>query len=114
VHVDSITTDHTQGVTDAGAWVAPTGPTPEAGSTAQKGWPPGSIVTDDPNLNWDKRIVAAGTTLPAGPSYYVFLRLEVDPTPGDSTVSGIVFRYHDDQGVHTDTWLTHVTFSMSC
>jgi hypothetical protein len=112
VHLDSITTDHTQGVADADAWVAPAGPTPETGTT--KGWPPGSIVTGDPNLQWSKRMTAAGTTLAAGPSYNVFLRLRVDPTPGDSTVSGIVFAYHDDSGSHTDTWVIHTTFSMSC
>lgn len=112
VHLDSITTVHTNGVVDAGAWVAQTGPTPETGTL--KGWPPGSIVTGDPNLHWTQRMPVAGTTLPAGPTYNVFLRVQVDPTVGDSAVSGIVFGYHDAQGQHTDTWVAHTTFSMSC
>lgn len=112
VHLDSITTAHTQGVVDAAAWVAPTGSTPETGTF--KGWPPPSIVTQDPNLQWGKRMVAGGTTLAAGPSYNVFLRVQVDPTPGDSTINGIQFGYHDDNGSHTDTWVIHTTFSMSC
>jgi hypothetical protein len=114
MHIDSITTEHTQGVVDAASWVAPTGPTPEGGSTAQKGWPPGPIVTHDSNLDWKARMVAAGSTLPAGPTYNVFLRLQVDPTPGDSKVTGIDFAYHDANGSHTVTWKATTTFSMSC
>jgi len=38
----------------------------------------------------------------------------VDPTPGDSSVKGLVFSYHDAGGSHTDTWKATTTFSMSC
>ncbi|MBO0844892.1 MAG: hypothetical protein J2P22_05695 [Nocardioides sp.] len=113
VNLHSVATDHTQGVVDAAAWVAPTGPTPETGTF--KGWPPASIVTHDSNLTWSKRVRAAGATLdPAAGWYNVFLRLQVDPTPGDSAVNGIVFTYDDADGRHTETWVPHTTFSMAC
>jgi hypothetical protein len=113
VDLDSITTDHTQGVVDAGTWVAPAASTPETGTV--KGWPPAPIVTHDSNLRWSKRVPVAGATLDAASgSYNVFLRVQVDPTPGDSEVKGIVFSYHDASGAHTDTWVARTTFSMSC
>jgi len=112
VTLDSVTTDHTEGVVDAGAWVAPTGPTPETGTF--KGWPPPKIVTGDSNLEWSKRVSANGASLAPGTTYNAFLRLQVDPTPGDSAVKGIVFAYHDGSGSHTDTWRATTTFSMSC
>jgi hypothetical protein len=112
VTLDSVATDHTQGVVDSSAWVAPTGPTPETGTF--KGWPPPKIVTGDSNLQWSKRVSASGAALEAGTSYNVFLHLQVDPTPGDSKVNGIAFSYHDASGTHTDTWVAHTTFSMSC
>jgi hypothetical protein len=115
VTLNTVATAHTQGVVDAGAWVAPTGPTPETGTF--KGWPPPSIVTGDPNLQWKKRVRAVGATLDAGVSYNVFLRLQVDPTPGDSVVKGIQFSYTDDDPSsdgHSSLWLARTTFSMSC
>jgi hypothetical protein len=111
VTLDSVGTDHTQGVVDAAAWVAPAGPTPETGTF--KGWPP-RYVARDPNLQWSKRVPAAGASLAAGTTYNVFLRLQVDPTPGDSSVTGVVFAYHDTGGAHSDTWRATTTFSMSC
>ncbi len=57
---------------------------------------------------------ANGATLAAGVSYNVFLRLQVDPTPGDSAVKGLQIAYHDAGGAHTDTWVATMTFSMSC
>lgn len=108
----TVATRHTQGVVDAGAWVAPTGPTPETGTF--KGWPPPKIVTADSNLQWSKRVPAAGATLTPGTSYNVFLRLQVDPTPGDSEVTGLRFTFRDADGDHTATWVAHTTFSMSC
>ena len=115
VTLDSIGDLHTtQGVVLAGSWVAPSAPTGETGTV--KGWPPGKIVTGDPNLQWSKRVIAAGTTLDPGVGWYnVFLRLQVDPTPGDSATKGLVFRYHDADGAaHTDTWVATTKFSMSC
>jgi hypothetical protein len=115
VTLNTVATAHTQGVVDAGAWVAPTGPTPETGTF--KGWPPPSIVTSDPNLQWKKRVRAVGATLEAGVSYNVFLRLQVDPTPGDSQVKGIQFSYVDEDPSsdgHSSLWLARTTFSMSC
>jgi hypothetical protein len=113
VTVDSLATDHTQGVVDAGAWVAPTGPTAETGTF--KGWPPPKIVTGDRNLQWSKRVPAAGATLEPGTSYNVFLRLHVDPTPGDSQVKGIAFTVHDASGDQVvPVWRATTTFSMSC
>jgi hypothetical protein len=111
--LDDVTTDHTQGVTEAGVWVAPAGATPETGTF--KGWPPASIVTQDSNLNWKQRVQAAGAVLEPSTGWYnVFLRLEVDPTPGDSTVTGIELRYHDADGSYTAGWKATTTFSMSC
>jgi hypothetical protein len=110
--LDSLTTDHTQGVVDAGSWVAPAAATPETGTF--KGWPPPKIVTGDSNLQWSKRVPAAGATLEPGVFYNVFLRLQVDPTPGDSEVKGTRFAYHDANGTHTVTWVAHTKFSMSC
>jgi hypothetical protein len=111
VDLDSVVTDHTQGVVDAGSWVAPTGPTPETGTF--KGWPP-KYVAQDANLQWSKRVPAQGATLDPGTTYNVFLRLQVDPTPGDSTVSGLEFTYHEANGSHTQPWKATTTFSMSC
>jgi hypothetical protein len=112
VTLDGLTTEHSQGVVDAAAWVAPAGPTPETGTF--KGWPPPKIVTGDSNLQWSRRVPAAGATLAPGTTYNVFLRLQVDPTPGDSEVKGIRFTFHDTGGDHTITWVAHTTFSMSC
>jgi hypothetical protein len=115
VKLQRVTTDHTQGVVDAAAWVAPTGPTPETGTF--KGWPPPAIVTSDPNLQWSKRVPVKGAQLDAGVSYNVFLRLQVDPTPGDSNVDGIQFVYQDQDPSSVGTsliWGARTTFSMSC
>jgi len=114
VTLDTIGDLHTtQGVVLAGSWVAPSAPTGETGTV--KGWPPGKIVTGDPNLQWGKRVAASGATLdPSAGWYNVFLRLQVDPTPGDSATTGLVFSYHDAAGSHTDTWVARTTFSMSC
>jgi hypothetical protein len=109
--LDSLTTAHTDGVTEAGSWVAPASATPETGTF--KGWPP-KFVAQDPNLQWSKRVPAAGATLTGGTTYNVFLRLQVDPTPGDSTVDGVVVGYHDASGSHTATWKATTTFSMDC
>ena len=111
VTLDSLATDHTQGVVDAGSWVAPAAATPETGTF--KGWPP-TFVAQDSNLQWSKKVPAKGASLDPGVSYNVFLRLQVDPTPGDSAVKGLQFAYHDANGAHTDTWLATTTFSMSC
>jgi|tagenome__1003787_1003787.scaffolds.fasta_scaffold20501935_2 hypothetical protein len=113
VEIDSISTDHTQGVVDAASWVAPSVSTTGTGTV--KGWPPGRIVTGDKNLRWSQRVPARGAELdPMAGWYNVFLHLQVDPTPGDSAVNGIVFSYHDAAGSHTDTWIAHTTFSMDC
>lgn len=115
VTLDAIGDLHTtQGVVLAGSWIAPSAPTGETGTV--KGWPPGKIVTGDPNLQWSKRVTASGATLdPSSGWYNVFLRLQVDPTPGDSETTGLVFSYHDADGAtHTDTWRATTTFSMSC
>lgn len=115
VALDSVATDHTQGVVDAGSWVAPVAATPETGTF--KGWPP-KYVAHDPNLQWNRRTPASGATLEAGTSYNVFLRLQVDPTPGDSEVNGIRLAYHEtsaDSSLSLSvTWVAHTTFSMSC
>jgi hypothetical protein len=112
----TVTTEHTQGVVDAGAWVAPTGPTQETGTF--KGWPPPRIVTGDSNLEWTERVPANGATLQPGTSYNVFLRLQVDPTPGDSQVTGLDFEFqHVESASSLDlsvTWHAKTTFSMSC
>jgi hypothetical protein len=112
VTLDTVATDHTQGVVDAAAWVAPAGPTPETGTF--KGWPPPKIVTGDTNLQWSERVPAKGATLDPGTTYNVFLRLQVDPTPGDSAVKGLVFGYHDASGAGSGSWKARTTFSMSC
>jgi hypothetical protein len=115
VTLNTVATAHTEGVVDAGAWVAPTGPTPETGTF--KGWPPPSIVTGDPNLKWNQRVRAKGATLEAGVSYNVFLRLQVDPTPGDSQLKGIALTYVDEDPSsdgHSSLWRARTTFSMSC
>ncbi len=112
VDLDNVATVHTDGVVEAGSWVAPVSPTPETGTF--KGWPP-KFVAHDPNLQWGKRVPATGARLSAGASYNVFLRLQVDPTPGDSAVSGVVFTFHDAAGSQTtQTWKAKTTFSMSC
>jgi hypothetical protein len=111
VSIDSIATEHTQGVVDAASWVAPAVSATATGTF--KGWPP-KYVAQDSNLQWSKRVPAAGTTLEPAGWYNVFLRLQVDPTPGDSAVKGLVFTYHDGDGSHTDTWVASTTFSMSC
>jgi hypothetical protein len=112
VDLDSVATDHSTGVTDAGAWVAPATSSPQTGTF--KGWPPSKLVTQSSQLQWSKRVPAAGATLQPGGWYNVFLRLQVDPTPGDSTADGVVLTYHDANGSHTDTWRATTTFSMSC
>jgi hypothetical protein len=113
VRLDSISTQHSSGVVVAGSWIAPA---PQAASTGiLPGWPPPKIFTSSSSVQWSKRVTAAGATLdPMGGWYNVFLRIQVDPTPGDSTMSGVVVTYHDGSGTHTDTWVDHVTFSMSC
>jgi hypothetical protein len=112
VDLDALTTVHTDGIVEAAAWVAPVSATPETGTF--KGWPP-KFVAQDPNLQWSKRVTAAGATLDAGASYNVFLRLQVDPTPGDSEVSGVVLTFHNASGSQTtQTWKATTTFSMSC
>ena len=108
----SLTTAHSTGVVDAGAWVAPAATTPQTGTF--KGWPPSTLLTHSAQLQWSKRVTAGGATLAAGSWYNVFLRLQVDPTPGDSMVKGIVFRYADATGDHEVTWKATTTFSMSC
>jgi hypothetical protein len=116
VTLQGVATEHTQGVVDAGAWVAPAGSTPETGTF--KGWPPPKIVTGDPNLQWGKKVPVDGARLDPGVAYNVFLRLQVDPTPGDSKVTGIDFSYVDSSGSSTaglsDVWKAKTTFSMSC
>ena len=112
ITLDTVQTDHSQGVVDAAAWLAPAGTTPETGTF--KGWPPPKIVTGDQNLNWKTRTPADGATLEAGVTYNVFLRLQVDPTPGDSEVRGIEFAYRDAGTSRTVTWVAHTTFSMTC
>lgn len=110
--LDTVTTDHTDGVVEAGSWVAPVTATPETGTF--KGWPP-KFVAQDPNLQWSKRTPAAGATLTAGTTYNVFLRLQVDPTPGDSEVKALVFTFHTASGSQTTgTWKATTTFSMDC
>jgi hypothetical protein len=115
VALDSVATEHTQGVLDAGTWVAPVAVTPETGTF--KGWPP-KYVAHDPNLQWSARTAANGATLEAGTSYNVFFRLQVDPTPGDSEVTGIRLDYHETSASSSlglsVTWVAHTTFSMSC
>jgi hypothetical protein len=111
--IESIATDHTQGVVDAASWLAPSLSTTATGTV--KGWPPGRIVTGDANLRWRQRAPAVGAELdPTSGWYNVFLRVQVDPTPGDSAVNGIVFTYQAADGRHTDTWVAHTTFSMDC
>jgi hypothetical protein len=113
VSLDQVTTVHSQGVVVAGAWVAPAPQTPGTGTLP--GWPPPKIFTSSSSVQWSQRVAAAGATLdPSAGWYNVFLRIQVDPTPGDSTMSGVVLRYHDAGGDHSDTWVDHVTFSMSC
>jgi hypothetical protein len=118
--LDTVTTVHTDGVVEAGSWVAPVTATPETGTF--KGWPP-KFVANDPNLQWSRRVAAAGSTLAAGTTYNVFLRLQVDPTPGDSEVNGLVFTFHpaSHPASHTAsgsqttaTWKATTTFSMDC
>jgi hypothetical protein len=112
VDLDTVVTDHTEGVVDAGSWVAPAAATPETGTF--KGWPP-KYIAQDANLQWSKRVPAQGATLAPGTAYNVFLRLQVDPTPGDSSVKGLEFTYHDASGSQTTaTWQATTTFSMSC
>jgi hypothetical protein len=116
VTLRTVATGHTQGVVDAGAWVAPAGPTPETGTF--KGWPPPKIVTADSNLQWSKRVPVSGAKLDPGVSYNVFLRLQVDPTPGDSEVTGLEFTYgansSSSEVTISATWKAETKFSMSC
>ena len=111
VHIDTIATRNSQGVVDAASWIATTGATPGTGTVP---WAQRSIVTGNPSFHWDQRISSSGATLAAGATYNVFLKLQVDPTPGDSEVTGIVFTYHDADGSDVETWVAHTTFSMSC
>src|SRR3954470_1279199 len=75
VRIESIQTDHTRGVVDAAAWVAPSVSTTATGTV--KGCPPGRIVTGDQNLPWSKRLPAVGAELdPAAGWYNLFLRLQ--------------------------------------
>jgi hypothetical protein len=113
VTLDGVTTQHSGGVVVAGSWVAPAASTPSTGTLP--GWPPPRIFTQSSNVQWSKHVLAAGATLDPGQGWYnVFLRIQVDPTPGDSTMSGVQLSYHDASGSHTDTWVDHVTFAMSC
>jgi hypothetical protein len=112
VTLDSVAVEFTGGVVTAGSWIAPAGSTPETGTF--KGWPPPAIVTQDSNLQWGKRAPAKGVTLDPGTTYNVFLRLQVDPTPGDSQAKALEFHYHDADGARTDVWKATTTFSMSC
>lgn len=112
VTLDSVDVEFTGGVVTAGSWVAPAGATPETGTF--KGWPPPAIITHDSNLHWAQKVPAAGATLTAGESYNVFLRLQVDPTPGDSQTRALEFHYSDADGPRTDAWKASTTFSMSC
>ncbi|MGC4109559.1 MAG: hypothetical protein QM747_03850 [Nocardioides sp.] len=113
VDVDSVSTAHSDGVVVAGAWLAPAPQTPSTGTLP--GWPPPKIFTTSSSVQWSQRVTATGATLDPGAGWYnVFLRIQVDPTVGDSTMSGVVFSYHDANGSHSDTWVDHVTFSMSC
>lgn len=112
VTLESLATDHTTGVVDAGTWVAPATPSSQTGT--YKGWPPPKIITQGSQLQWDKRVPATGAQLAAGSTYSVFLRLQVDPTPGDSMSKGLQFSYADSGGTHTATWKATTTFSMSC
>ena len=110
--LDTVTTVHTDGVVEAGSWVAPVTATPETGTF--KGWPP-KFVAKDPNLQWSKRVPAAGATLTAGTAYNVFLRLQVDPTLGDSEVTGLNLTFHTASGSQTTaTWEATTKFSMDC
>jgi hypothetical protein len=110
--LDSVTSDHTTGVVDAGSWVAPATPSSQTGTF--KGWPPARIVTQGAQLLWGQRVPAQGATITGGSTYNVFLRLQVDPTPGDSTSRGLTFSFHDDAGSSTASWKSTTTFSMSC
>jgi hypothetical protein len=113
VDLDSVTTDHSSGIVVAGSWVAPAPQTPSTGTLP--GWPPPKLFTQSSNVQWSRRISSVGASLdPTQGWYNVFLRIQVDPTPGDSTMNGVVLTYHDADGSHTDTWVDHVTFSMSC
>jgi len=113
VTLDSIATEHTGGVVDAGAWVAPATASSQTGT--YKGWPPPSIITKGAQLQWGQRVPAGGAVLTAGSTYNVFLRLQVDPTPGDSTSSGLQLAFHDGAGTAaTAEWKAKTTFSMSC
>jgi hypothetical protein len=113
VTLDSLATDHTTGVVDAGSWVAPATPSSQTGT--YKGWPPPKIITQGSQLQWDKRVPAKGAQLAAGSTYSVFVRLQVDPTPGDSMSRGLRLSYHDaGGGAETSTWKATTTFSMSC
>lgn len=112
VDLDSVGTDHTEGVVEAGSWIAAASANPETGTF--KGWPP-AFLAQDQNLQWGKRVPAAGATLEPGVTYNVFLRLQVDPTPGDSTVNGLIVSYHDSSGAPASaTWKATTTFSMDC
>lgn len=112
VDVDSVSTQHSDGVVVAGSWVAPAPQTPSTGTLP--GWPPPKIFTSS-GVEWRQRVTAAGATLdPSAGWYNVFLRIQVDPAAGDSTMTGVVVSYHDASGSHSDTWVDHVTFSMSC
>ena len=94
VDLDSVTTVHSDGVVVAGSWVAPAPQTPSTGTLP--GWPPAKIFTQSSNVQWSQRVSAAGAALdPAQGWYNVFLRIQVDPTPGDSTMSGVQLTYHD-------------------
>jgi hypothetical protein len=113
VSLDSVTTPHSDGIVVAGSWVAPAPQTPSTGML--EGWPPAKIFTQSSNVQWSQRVAAVGATLdPAQGWYNVFLRIQVDPTPGDSTMSGVQVTYHAASGSQTDTWVDHVKFSMSC
>ncbi len=111
VTLEGIDVEFTGGVVTAGSWVAPAAPTPETGTF--KGWPP-TYVAHDSNLHWSQKMPAKGATLASGVAYNVFLRLQVDPTPGDSETKGLEFHYRNADGDRTDTWVAKTTFSMSC
>jgi hypothetical protein len=102
---------YADGVQVAGAWVAPS--TATRGTGTVEGWP-ATDVTQDPNVQWSRRVPAAGADLTPGTWYNVFLHLRVYPDALPLATDGVVLTFTDTSGTHDVTWVDHLTFKTSC
>ncbi len=114
VTLDEASVTYADGVQVKGAWVAPS--PPYAGYGLIKGWPAPKILTQSPNVQWSKRVPAAGAALdPVVRSYNVFLHLTVYPDALPLTTDGVALTFHEGGGAgQSVTWVDHLTFRASC